>query len=162
MRLDPEARAVLDDALERAHADLGDGVRPRAIAASVVAHLRDSERFGLPWVESCVDDLAVVGAMKLCADWRRRHRTPAATAKGTAVAAPRFSTARDETGEFVQVAFDGMDLAAVRRRRDQLEAQRNTLSVEVRLLADLAELMERDAIPTAGQALATLSGQVAS
>ena len=162
MKLDPRQRAVVQAALAEAHRGIARGVRTRTIAARFLAALRDSERFGHgDWIDTYLDDLAVAGAMKVAADWRRRHRTAELTAKGTRLDVPAYaSTVRD--GHYVQQSLDGLDLPALRHKRAKLAAQRDTLSREVSFLGDLIATMEADNLATAGEARTVLASEAAA
>ena len=161
MKLDPEARDAVNAALTEAHAVLVDKrVRSRHVASRFVTLIRDMEPSGAAWIPVYLDELAIVGAMKVCADWRRTKNGTAKTRKGTNVAVPLWSTTTDDQGEPVLSPFDALTADELRIRMDQMEAQRDTLSRELRLYADLLEAMEAPGVDTVGQALAAM-GQAA-
>lgn len=159
MKLDPQAREAINLAIAEAHVD---GRPTREIAAHVVSAIRDMEPAGLPWVDTYMDELAIIGAQKLCSDWRRAQARKARTAKGTRTSAPAF-VGRTVDGVAVQVRLDGLDLPGVIEHREKLRAQRNTLSTEIQYLTDLIEAMEADAsLSTAGDAAVVLAVREAS
>lgn len=153
MKLDTEAREAVNAALTEAHSDLG---RSRVIAARFVDLIRDMEPSGHQWISEYLDELSIVGAMKVCADWRRSRNGTARTRKGTPVPIPLFATT--ETADGIQTIgrFEDLDANDLRARKEQMEAQRNTLSREIRLYADLLEAMEAPGVETVGQALAAM------
>lgn len=154
MRLTPEARAAVDAAIADAHED---GRPTREIAARVVTAMHEMEPSGLPWVSTFLDDLAIAGAVKLCADWRRKHRVRSRTRKGTETELPAYVGANDEDGNAVQLSLIGLDLAGLTRHRARLARQRDTLSVEVAALDVLIRQMEADpSLETVGAAIAAL------
>jgi hypothetical protein len=159
MKLDPIAREAVTAAIEEAHRH---AEHPRAIAALVVGAVRDMEPSGLPWVADYIDDLALVGAMKLCSDWRRSHQTEGRTKKGTPVPVPTFSGATTPEGDPVQLRFVGLTADDLRAKKRRMSSQRNSLSSEIQLLNDLIAIMEADeSIATAGDALDVLMGRAA-
>lgn len=160
----PAERDVIDAMLDEAQvlATRPDGsVRSSTAPLHFVTLLRDAEGISPDLIEKYLDYLAGRGAAKIIADRRRRHRIPTATAKGTKVDAPRHAGVKrpNEVGrlEFVQVELPGMTVAELRAHRQQIEAQRNTMSREVRLISDLIDVMEADPkVSTAGEAMARL------
>lgn len=159
MKLTPEARGAVNEIMAEAHAD---GRPTREIASKVVSALRDMEPAGLPWVDTYIDELAILGAQKMCADWRRRQARQERTKRGTSVPVPVYVGQNDAEGAAVQMPFDGLDLDGLRRHRSRLASQRNTLSIEIQYLADLIEVMEGDeSIATAGDAAMALRERVA-
>ena len=153
MKLNPEAREAINFALAEAHCELG---RSRSIAMRFVDLIRDMEPSGQAWVVEYLDELAIVGAMKVCADWRRTKQSKARTRKGTEVAVPLWASTEDAAGEQTLTRFDDLDAKALRARKDQMETQRDTLSREIQLYADLLEAMEAPGVETVGQALAVM------
>lgn len=156
----PDERAAIERLKAEAHASAKapDGSIPSSVAAAeFVRLLREVEGIAPAAVEEYLDGLARKGAMKVLADWRRTHRAPAKTAKGTAVDAPAYAgTVRpDANGDprHVQVPLPGMTVDELRGHKERLERTRNTLSVEVRLVADLIEVCEAEGYETAGEAL---------
>lgn len=160
MRLHPDDRDVIHAILAEVHVP---GRPTREIAAEFAAAVRELEPSGLPWVSTYLDELVIVGAQKVCADWRRSQNTSAKTKKGTDTPVPAYVGQNDAaTGTAVQLAFEGLDLDGLRRHRQRLAAQRNTLSTTIQYLADLVEAMESDAsIVTAGDAAVVLRERVA-
>lgn len=158
MKLTPTERAVIDGTLAAVHLD---GRPSREIAVALIDSLDDT---GLPKSFTNVyrRHLMILGASKVCADWRRRFTRKALTAKGTSVDAPVFAGARNEDGQHVQLRLAGMDLDALKAKRLQLSKSRNTLSREIQLLSDLIALMESDGLSTAGDALERMAVAVAS
>jgi hypothetical protein len=165
MKLTTEQRQVIADLVLEAHeasvAPSGDGYDTTAAAEAFVASLHDIEGGAPEWIARYVDALAVDGAKKVCADWRRANRLPGKTRKGTPVDMPAFAGVRRSDGGgapvYVQMRFESMDIEALRMHRDKLEAARNTYSREITLISDLIDLMEADpSLRTAGDALAHL------
>ena len=136
-------------------------VSSRRAAAEYVRLLRAAEGINPALIAETLDSLARRGASSVLADWRRRQRTPARTLRGTKVDAPHFAGVRrpgpDGAPEHVQMPLSGMSPDELREHRRKLEAQRNTLSREVRLVADLIDVMEAHGLTTAGDAIARLS-----
>lgn len=166
MTLIPDERAAIDRLKADAHdeARRPDGsVASADAAAAFVRLLREVEGIAPAAIADYMDDLARKGAAKVLADWRRKHRAPAKTNKGTAVDAPAYAGVRrpDADGELVhvQAALPGLTLDEMRSHKRKLEATRNTLSREVRLVADLIDVMEEKGYATAGEALADLLGR---
>jgi hypothetical protein len=159
VKLDERAREVVRGAIAGAHDDLGAGKPSRQIAARVIELLRDSERFGHVFVDAYLDDLAVGGMMKVCADWRRAHSSQGRTAKGTPVPVPTYTATADDDGNTVQASFADLDLGSLRDQRASLAATRDTYSKRIRMVSDLIEIMEADAaVKTVGDALHVLNG----
>lgn len=156
----PDERAAIERLKAEAH-DLArqpDGSVPSSLAAAeYVRLLREVEGIAPAAIADHLDRLARSGAAKVLADWRRKHRAPARTARGTAVDAPRYAgtTRPDGDGEpqRVQVELPGMTIDELRGHHDRLRRTRDTLSIEVRLAADLIEVMEAEGYATAGQAI---------
>lgn len=160
MNLTPDERQAIEQMKAEAHdlATRPDGsVTTRHAAGHFVRLLRDAEGISPAVIGAFLDDLAVKGAAKVMSDWRRAQRTTTATAKGTKVDAPKYAgTKRPDTdGDLVhvQLALAGMTLDELRDHKDRLEATRNTLSREVRLIADVIAVMEAEGYATAGQAI---------
>lgn len=160
MTLIPDERAAIERLKAEAHdaARRPDGsVVSRDAAAAFVRLLREVEGIAPTAVAGYMDDLARKGAAKVLADWRRRHRAPAKTARGTAVDAPAFAGVRrpNRDGELVhvQAALPGLSLDEMRSHLHKLESQRDTLSAEVRLVSDLIVIAEQHGYATAGEAL---------
>lgn len=148
-----EQRAQVNDAITRAHANLGEGIPARTIAAAVVADLTDTQRFGQHWVEGYLASLAVDGMMRRCADWRRSQaRTIARTTAGHAVEVPVFAGIVTPDGHR-QVRFEDMTAAEVQGHLDHLIATRNTLSAQVQFLRDTLATMVETGARTVGEAL---------
>jgi len=160
VKLHPNDRDVIHAILAEAHVP---GRPTREIAAHFAAAVRDLEPSGLPWVSTYLEELVIVGAQKVCADWRRSQNGKAKTKKGTDTPVPAFVGQNDAaTGTAVQLTFDDLDLDGVRRHRQRLAAQRNTLSTTIQYLADLVEVMESDeSIATAGDAATVLRERAA-
>lgn len=160
MKLNPDDRDVIHAILAEVHVP---GRPTREIAARFATAVRDLEPSGLPWVTTYLDELVIVGAQKVCADWRRSQNTSAKTKKGSSTPVPAYVGQNDAvTGAAVQLVFDGLDLDGLRRHRQRLAAQRNTLSTTIQYLADLIEVMEADdTVRTAGDAATVLRERVA-
>lgn len=158
MKLTPEAREAVNAALIEAHAVLGkQRTTSRHIAYRFVTAIREMEPSGAPWVPVYLDDLAMVGALKVCSDWRRRQHGRAKTKKGTAVPVPLWAAVTDKRGEPIIATFGSLTAAELRECKEALEAQRNTLSREITYYRDLLAVMEQDAkVTTAGQAMSVL------
>ena len=159
--MEPTRQQIIDDLIHDAHfAD--ERIITAEVAARFVDELRNLEGSGVQWIGDYLDDLARKGAVKVYTDWRRRHRIPATTKKGTELEIPAYASVReiDDDGSvtYVQLALAGMTLDQLKDKRDRMARTRDTLSAEVRLLSDLIEIMESDAsLATAGDALARLA-----
>lgn len=160
MKLHPDDRDVIHAILAEVHVP---GRPTREIAAEFATAVRDLEPSGLPWVSTYLDELVIIGAQKVCADWRRSRKGQAKTKKGTDTPVPAFVGQTDAaTGVAVQLTFDGLSLPELRRHRQRLASQRNTLSTEIQYLADLIDVMEADeTVTTAGDAATVLRERVA-
>lgn len=163
MTLIPDERAAIERLKADAHAEARrpDGSFVSADAnVAFVRLLREVEGISPAAISTYLDSLAVKGAGKVLADWRRKHRAPAKTSKGTAVDAPAYAGVRrpDSDGALVhvQVALPGLSLDEMRAHKAKLSATRDTLSREVRLVSDLIDVMEMKGYETAGEALADL------
>lgn len=157
--MEPTRQQVIDDIISEAHE--ADSRSTSAAAERIVSELHNLEASGHAWITEFLDDLAQKGAARIYADWRRRIQHAGRTSHGAEVEIPVFGAVR-EVGEdgsvaYVQLALFSMTLPQVIERRNQLARQRDTLSVEVRFLTDLAEMMEADpSLVTAGQAIARM------
>lgn len=151
-------------AIERLKADAHDEARrpdgsivSREASAAFVRLLGEVEGIAPAAIAEYRDGLARKGAAKVLADWRRKHTQPAKTAKGTPVDAPAFAGVRrpDSDGALVhvQASLPGLSLDEMQAHKKKLEAQRNTLSREVRLVSDLIDVMQSEGYETAGEAL---------
>lgn len=156
MKLDDRQKALRDAALAEAHQGATGGVPTRGIALRFVDALRDTERFGEAWVDSYLRHLAVSGAMKVCADWRRPQRTAGQTARGTAVDVPRYVGERTEEGWETRDS-GGMTADELRTLRARLEAQRNTLSKRIAHLNDALKLLDSGDARTFAEAVDALA-----
>lgn len=129
----------------------------RDVAHHFTAAVKELEGSGDPWVPAFIDSLTVDGASKWLGDWRRKHRLKARTKKGTAVEPSAYAGRRNDDGGYEQMRLLDMDLVSLKAHADKLKSQRDTLSVEIRLLDDLIEAMESDdALSTVGAAFRKL------
>jgi len=153
VKLHAEAREAVEAALVAAHEG---GGTTRGIAGRFVRSIRDLERFGQPWVADYLEDLTIRGAMKVCADWRRKTTVKARTKSGV-VDLPGFVGRTNDHGEATQEPLIRLDLDAVLDHKRRLSAQRNTLSRSIAALDQLIALMEANpALRTVGEALPVL------
>lgn len=158
-----DARHAIDQAKAEAHdqARQPDGSVPsRLAAARFVALLGEIEGADPDAIGVYLDGLAITGAMKVLGDWRRRHRAPARTAKGTRLDVPTYAGAirpdADGRGRHVQLPLGDMTADELRTHKARLAASRDTLSAEIRLVSDLIEVMEAQGYTSAAEALADL------
>lgn len=163
MKLDPTRRQIIDDLIHDAHfARIDQGAQTSEVAAAIVDELHGMEGSGHEWVGEYLDKLAARGASLAYSDWRRRFRLKGRTKKGTRCTVPAYAASVERTEDggvvYTQHPFASMTAEQLQSKHDQLVKTRNTLSVEVRLYADLLELMREDSsIVTAGDALAKLA-----
>jgi hypothetical protein len=153
-------RQVIDDLIHDAHFGRAEVVT-RKVAAEIVDELHGLEASGHEWVSEYLDQLAVKGAAKVYADWRRRYRVGSRTKKGTALDVPAYAAVRkhDDRGAvvFAQMHLEDMTLPQLEAKAERIGKTRDTLSVEYRFYRDLIELMQTDAaLATAGDAIARL------
>lgn len=160
MNLTADEREAIEGMKAEAHllATRPDGsIASGAAPTYFVGLLQSAEGIHPEALGDYLEDLSIKGAAKVLSDWRRGQREPARTAKGTEVDAPHYAGVKrpggDGAPEYVQVSLPGMSLDELRSHKEKLEAQRNTLSREVRLVADLIAVMEAEDFTTAGQAL---------
>ena len=162
MKLDLTRRQIIDDLIHDAHfSRIEQGAKTSEVAAAIVDELHGMEASGHPWVSDYLDKLATRGASLLYSDWRRRFRIRGRTKKGTRCTVPAYAAAVERTADgtrvYTQLPFSAMTVEQVQSKHDALVKTRNTLSVEVRLYADLLELMRSDpSLATAGDALTKL------
>lgn len=160
--MDESRQQIIDKIIRAAHERRSEIVTSE-VAAEIVEELHELEAFGHEWVSEYLDRLAAKGAAKVYADWRRRLRGPRArTKKGTPVDMPAFAAFRrvadDGSARHVHLPLTAMSLSQVQAKADQVRKQRDTMSVEYRLLADLVEIMQADpSIATAGEAMDRLA-----
>lgn len=150
---------LLNDLARDAHeAHSADGrFFPRDVAMAFLDSVRALEGSGDPWVGAFLDAIAVTGASKWLADWRRSSRYEVKTLKGTTTDVGEYAGTVNEDGEHEQMRLFEMDAAQLTRHIQKLEAQRNTLSREIQFLADLLAAMEADPeLKTAGDAFRKL------
>jgi hypothetical protein len=165
MRLTDTERSVVNDLLAEAHrlATRPDGsFSSRAVPSHFVRLLAESEGGSPGFFGRYLDALALRGAAKVAADWRRSQRTEATTRKGKRIDVPRFGGVRrrrlDGRPEHVQVALPGMTVGDLRDLKATLEKSRNTTSARISAVAALIEVCEERGYSTAEQALADLRG----
>lgn len=135
---------------------------PRRIAAHVVSELDRLAGSGEPWVAASLAEWSVTGAMKACADWRRRQAKRSVTVKsGRQVEVPAWGSARslDDAGAitYEQVPFDCFTVEQLEDWIGRTEKARNTLSQEVAAARVVLAFMQANAeCRTAGDAIAAL------
>ena len=160
MKLDPSIRQIIQEEIDAAHNDATtDGkFRSREVAAALVHRLEDMQRFGAPWVRAYLRDLAITGAMRPCADFRRRGQVAARTKRGKRVLLPLFTAAgRDAQGRPVQGRFDDLTLAQLAAKRNSMAKTRDTYSAEVATYDALMAFMAANPqIRTTGEARAAM------
>lgn len=158
MKLDPTQRQIVADEITKAHgvAMVKGSFRSREVAADVVARLEDMERFGHPWVRQYLRSLAISGAMKACADWRRIAQRPARTKRGKVVSLPAFSAGTDQQGRPVQMRLADMTPAELEAKRDRMARTRDTYSTEVAAYDAVLAFMAEHGHRTVGDALAAM------
>lgn len=163
MRLDPEARALLNELMQEAHSEnmTRNGAPPSSVAATFVQKLREQEGSGVEWVGDVLHQLTTSGAQKAAADWRRTHLIAAKTTRGKAVDVPEYAGAilRDAAGKarHVQMPLDYMDVASLFDHMQRLERQRDTLSARVQVFRNLIETLQADPGMTTAEALERIS-----
>lgn len=160
MRLNPEQRTFVADLIAEAHtrATRPDGsLSSRAVPVHFVDLLGENEGAAPRFVGDYLLTLAIKGAAKVCADWRRSQTTTAPTRKGRRIDVPAFASARRRKGdgstEYVQVPLPGMTLAELRSLRASLEKGRNTTSARISTVARLIEVCEAEGFASADEAL---------
>lgn len=160
MRLTEPERASVHDLMAEAHrlATRPDGsVSVRAVPSHFLTLLSEVEGADPAFVGRYRDALALRGAAKVAADWRRTQRTRV----GRRSDAPRFGGVRrrrpDGATEHVQVPLPAMTLNELRERKASLEKSRNTTSDQIAMYADLIAACEANGYTTAGQAMAAAS-----
>lgn len=149
MKLTNEARQAINETMAEIHED---GRPSREIAARLVTAMQDMEPSGLPWVGTYMEELAIIGAQKVCADWRRAQARKARTKRGAVTSAPAFVGQTTPTGEAVQRSFDDLDLEGIERHIARMSKQRNTLSTEIQFFKELAEIIAAGEAATVGEA----------
>lgn len=130
---------------------------PRDVAMRFLDAVRELEPSGDPWVVAFLDSIAITGASKWLADWRRNSRFQVKTLKGTETDVGEYAGTVNEDGEHEQMRLFEMSAEELKRHIDKLEAHRDTLSREIRFLSDLLEAMVADpSLATAGDAFRKL------
>lgn len=165
MKLHLEARVAVVALIEQAHAECAteEGFPPAAVAGRFVDLVADLQRFGQPWVDDYIRDLAIVGAKRVCADWRRSHQLDTRTPKGTRTSLPAYAgitkakTPDETTVRHLQLPLRDLSLPALRQHVDKLAKQRNTVSTQLQVLQALVKHMEANPeCLTAGAAIDAL------
>lgn len=160
MRLTTEERAFIAGIQVEAHAAArrDDGsIDVRAVPYQFLRLLHEAEGASPGFIGAYIDSLARTGAARVTAGWRRSLRRKARTAAGTNLEVPAYAGVnrpdRNGTKVPVSVALAGMTVTELRAHKARLSASRDTLSREIRLLADLIDVMESKGYETAEAAL---------
>lgn len=154
----PEQHDVMAELMREAHALHS---KPRAIAAHLVAELRNLEGSGQPWVAEELARFMVDGAMKRCAGWRSTKRTLAKTKRGKTVDVPAWAgvpvRSADGTVQHYQLRFEDLTLEQVQASVTRMAKQRNTLSADLSVREQVRDYMlEHRECTRAGDAMVAL------
>lgn len=164
MKLHLEARMAVVALIEQAHAECvtDDGFPPAQVAGRFVDLVSELQAFGQPWIDDYVRDLAIVGAKRVCADWRRSHQLDAKTPRGSRTSLPAYAgIAKPKTSDdgvrHLQLPLRDLGLEELKQHAARMAKQRNTVSTQLQVINALVKHMEADpSCATAGAAIDAL------